>query len=50
MAVSRQPVLKRCRSLGIEPAYLGIYKKSKKTLQRQTRKMSEYGTQMREKL
>ena len=49
MAVSRQPVLKRCRSLGIEPAYLGIYKKSKKQLQRQTRKLSEYGTQLREK-
>ena len=49
MAVDRQPVLKRCRSLGIEPAYLGIYKKSKKQLQRQQRKLSEYGTQLREK-
>ena len=49
MAVNRQPVLKRCRSLGIEPAYLGIYKKSKKTLQRQTRKLSEYGAQTKEK-
>ena len=49
MAVNRQPVLKRCRSLGIEPAYLGIYKKSKKQLQRQQRKLSEYGTQLREK-
>jgi len=49
MAVNRQPVLKRCRSLGIEPAYLGIYKKSKKQPQRQMRKMSEYGAQLREK-
>ena len=49
MAVNRQPVLKRCRSLGIEPAYLGIYKKSKKQPHRQMRKMSEYGAQLREK-
>ncbi|MCL2674218.1 MAG: 30S ribosomal protein S4 [Defluviitaleaceae bacterium] len=49
MAVSRQPVLKRCRSLGIEPAYLGIYKKSNKQLQRQQRKLSEYGIQLKEK-
>ncbi|MCL2618603.1 MAG: 30S ribosomal protein S4 [Defluviitaleaceae bacterium] len=49
MAVNRQPVLKRCRSLGIEPAYLGIYKKSKKQPPRQMRKMSEYGAQLREK-
>ena len=49
MAVNRQPVLKRCRSLGIEPAYMGIFKKSKKQPPRQMRKMSEYGTQLREK-
>jgi len=49
MAVDRQPVLKRCRSLGIEPAYLGIYKKSNKQLQRQQRKLSEYGIQLKEK-
>ena len=49
MAVNRQPVLKRCRSLGIEPAYLGIYKKSNKQLQRQQRKLSEYGIQLKEK-
>ncbi|MCL2616417.1 MAG: 30S ribosomal protein S4 [Defluviitaleaceae bacterium] len=49
MAVSRQPVLKRCRSLGIEPAYLGIFKKSKKQPVQRNRKISEYGAQMREK-
>ena len=49
MAVNRVPVLKRCRSLGIEPAVLGIDKKSKRQLIRSTRKVSEYGTQLREK-
>jgi small subunit ribosomal protein S4 len=49
MAVNRTPILKRCRSLGIEPAYLGIYKKSKRQLQRSNRKVSEYGLQLKEK-
>ena len=49
MAVNRVPVLKRCRSLGIEPAVLGIDKKSKRELRRSTRKISEYGMQLREK-
>ncbi|MDR1065978.1 MAG: 30S ribosomal protein S4 [Clostridiales bacterium] len=49
MAVNRTPILKRCRSLGIEPAYVGIYKKSKRQLQRSTRKVSEYGLQLKEK-
>ena len=49
MAVNRVPVLKRCRSLGIEPAVIGIDKKSKRRLTRQTRKMSDYGLQLREK-
>ena len=49
MAVNRVPVLKRCRSLGIEPMYLGYDKKSKRTLTRANRKMSEYGLQLREK-
>ena len=49
MAVDRTPVLKRCRSLGIEPAYLGIDKKSKRELRRSNRKLSEYGQQLREK-
>ena len=29
MAVNRTPVLKRCRSLGLDPVYLGVDKKSK---------------------
>lgn len=49
MAVDRTPVLKRCRSLGLEPMYLGIDKKSNRTLTRANRKVSEYGLQLREK-
>ncbi len=49
MAVNRVPVLKRCRSLGMDPIYLGINKKSKRQLKRSNRKMSEYGFQLREK-
>ena len=49
MAVNRVPVLKRCRSLGLDPVYLGIDKKSNRQLKRANRKMSEYGLQLREK-
>ena len=49
MAVNRVPVLKRCRSLGLDPIYLGIDKKSTRQLKRANRKMSEYGLQLREK-
>ena len=49
MAVNRVPYLKRCRSLGMEPAVLGIDKKSTRELKRSSRKMSEYGQQLREK-
>ena len=49
MAVDRTPVLKRCRSLALDPIYLGIDKKSNRTLNRANRKMSEYGLQLREK-
>ena len=49
MAVNRVPVLKRCRSLGMDPIYLGITKKSNRQLKRSNRKMSEYGLQLREK-
>ena len=49
MAVNRVPVLKRCRSLGLDPIYLGIDKKSNRQLNRRSRKMSEYGMQLREK-
>ena len=49
MAVDRTPVLKRCRSLGMDPVYLGIDKKSTRQLKRSSRKISEYGLQLREK-
>ena len=49
MAVNRVPVLKRCRSLGLDPIYLGIDKKSNRELKRANRKVSEYGLQLREK-
>lgn len=49
MAVNRVPVLKRCRSLGMDPIFLGINKKSNRQLKRSNKKMSEYGLQLREK-
>ncbi len=49
MAVNKVPVLKRCRSLGLEPGYLGYDKKSNRELKRANKKMSEYGLQLREK-
>ncbi len=49
MAVNKVPVLKRCRSLGLEPSYLGYDKKSKRNLNRANKKVSEYGMQLREK-
>ena len=48
MAINRVPVLKRCRALGLEPAYLGYDKKSNRTSARAGKKMSEYGLQLRE--
>ncbi len=49
MAVNRVPILKRCRSLGLDPVYLGVDKKSNRELKRANRKISEYGLQLREK-
>ena len=49
MSVNRDPILKRCRSLQIDPSHMGIFKESKRTSQRNTRKMSDYGLQLREK-
>ena len=49
MAVDRTPVLKRCRSLDIDPIVLGINKKSNRQPRRRRRQESEYGLQLREK-
>ncbi|MCI8308272.1 MAG: 30S ribosomal protein S4 [Lachnospiraceae bacterium] len=48
MARDMTPVLKRCRSLGLEPTYLGIDKKSNRNA-REGRKPSEYSLQLKEK-
>ena len=49
MAIDRTPVLKRCRSLDMDPVYLGVNKKSNRKLVRSSRKISEYSLQLREK-
>ena len=49
MAINRTPVLKRCRSLDLDPTFLGYDKKSNRTSARAGKKMSEYGLQLREK-
>ncbi len=49
MAVNRTPVLKRCRTLDLDPTFLGYDKKSKRAPSRSNKKMSEYGLQLREK-
>ena len=49
MAVNKDPILKRCRALQIDPSHLGIYKESKRTKQQSRKKMSNYGLQLREK-
>ena len=49
MAKNMQPILKRCRTLGIEPGVMGVDKKSKRNPGPQRRKQSEYGIQLNEK-
>jgi len=49
MAINRTPVLKRCRSLDLDPTFLGYDKKSNRTNTRAGKKISEYGLQLREK-
>ena len=49
MSVNRDPILKRCRSLQIDPSHMGIFKESKIAPQRSMKKMSDYGLQLREK-
>lgn len=49
MAVNRVPVLKRCRSLGLDPVYMGLAKTSKREVRKTNKKVSEYGLQLREK-
>lgn len=49
MAKNMQPVLKRCRTLGIEPSVMGVDKKSNRNPNPSRKKMSEYGMQLNEK-
>ena len=49
MAIDRVPALKRCRALGLEPAVIGRSKQSKRQIVNNRRKVSEYGTQLKEK-
>ena len=49
MALNKTPILKRCRSLDLDPTFLGVDKKSRRKLIRSGRKTSEYGLQLREK-
>lgn len=50
MAVSREPILKRCKSLGISPMVMGMSKETKRNQNtNKRRKVSEYGLQLREK-
>ena len=50
MAIDKTPVLKRCRSLGMSPAFVGVMKESHRQPKRQFKKKSEYGMQLAEKL
>ena len=49
MAVDKVPVLKRCRSFGLDLVFLGVDKKSNRQARNARRKMREYGLQLREK-
>ena len=49
MAKNTQPVLKRCKTLGLSPAVLGYSKSTKRQPKQSRRKQSEYGMQLTEK-
>ena len=49
MAVNKDPILKRCRSLQLDPSHMGIYKESRRKPKQSFKKMSDYGIQLREK-
>ena len=50
MAVNREPILKRCRTLGLDPVVLGVNKKSNRNIRENAnKKPTEYAIQLREK-
>lgn len=49
MAKNTQPILKRCKTLGLSPAVLGYSKTTNRKPKQARRKQSEYGMQLAEK-
>lgn len=49
MAKNTQPILKRCKALGISPSVMGVNKETKRQPKQSRRKQSEYATQLNEK-
>ena len=49
MATNKQPILKRCKTLGIEPSVMGIHKSTNRNPKPTRKKQSEYGRQLTEK-
>lgn len=49
MAKNMQPILKRCKTLGIEPGTMGVDKRTNRNPKQGKKKMSEYGLQLNEK-
>ena len=51
MALQKEPIMKRCRYLGISPAVMGVSKKESKRFKtaNNRKKVSEYGMQLKEK-
>lgn len=49
MARNMQPIAKRCKALGIEPAVMGYGKSTRRNPKPARRKQSEYGLQLNEK-
>ena len=49
MAKNMQPILKRCKALGISPTVMGINKETRRNPKPGRRKQSEYAVQLNEK-
>ena len=49
MARNMQPIVKRCKTLGIEPSVMGYDKSTRRNPKQSRRKQSEYGIQLNEK-
>ena len=51
MALQKEPIMKKCRTLGISPAVMGVSKKDSNRFKNANnrKKVSEYGLQLREK-